>query len=64
MSMKGVEPVLRIERGQVSEDELAALTAVLLAIQHTRRPVEAETARAGSRWWRRSAEYLAPGSWR
>ncbi|WP_223206484.1 acyl-CoA carboxylase subunit epsilon [Streptomyces xanthii] len=62
--MSGVETVLRIERGRANEDELAALTAVLLSLAPVPQPVEVESARAGSCWWRRPAGYLSPGSWR
>jgi hypothetical protein len=59
------EALLRVERGRASEEELAALTVVLLALRSDgddagpdeRRPV------AGSRWWRRRGDYNAPRSW-
>ncbi|MCX4617432.1 MULTISPECIES: acyl-CoA carboxylase subunit epsilon [Streptomyces] len=56
------EPVLRVERGQASDEELAALTVVLLALRaggafpRRGRPVN------GSRWWR-PRTHRAPRSW-
>jgi hypothetical protein len=56
------EPVLRVERGQASDEELAALTVVLLALRAggafpgRGRPV------IGSRWWRPRTR-RAPRSW-
>ncbi|MCT9113943.1 MULTISPECIES: acyl-CoA carboxylase subunit epsilon [Streptomyces] len=56
------EPVLRVERGQASDEELAALTVVLLALRAggafpgRGRPVN------GSRWWRPRTR-RAPRSW-
>ncbi|MFE1948895.1 acyl-CoA carboxylase subunit epsilon [Streptomyces sp. NPDC059524] len=58
------ETLLRIERGRANEDELAALTAVLLSFGRVHRPAETHAVRAGSRWWRQPAGYFAPGSWR
>lgn len=56
------EPVLRVERGQASDEELAALTVLLLALRAggafpgRGRPVN------GSRWWRPRTR-RAPRSW-
>ncbi|MET7784936.1 MULTISPECIES: acyl-CoA carboxylase subunit epsilon [Streptomyces] len=56
------EPVLRVERGQAGDEELAALTVVLLALRAggvfpgRGRPVN------GSRWWRPRTR-RAPRSW-
>ncbi|MGW0969427.1 acyl-CoA carboxylase subunit epsilon [Streptomyces sp. NPDC002516] len=46
-------PDLRVERGIATEEELAALTVVLLAL--SARPARERTraAPAGSRWWLR-----------
>ncbi|MEU6556224.1 MULTISPECIES: acyl-CoA carboxylase subunit epsilon [unclassified Streptomyces] len=58
------EPALRVERGRASDEELAALTVVLLALSgraadedQDRRPVN------GSRWWRRPENYRGSRSW-
>ncbi|MGW5861759.1 acyl-CoA carboxylase subunit epsilon [Streptomyces sp. NPDC055239] len=57
------QAVLRLERGQASDEELAALTVVLLsrcrdgAGPGQGRPLN------GSRWWK-SSGYSAPRSWR
>ncbi|MEU5599636.1 acyl-CoA carboxylase subunit epsilon [Streptomyces sp. NPDC020298] len=58
------EPALRIVRGRASDDELAALTVVLLALSgraeaedQEKRPVN------GSRWWRRPESYRGSRSW-
>ncbi|MEV2255270.1 acyl-CoA carboxylase subunit epsilon [Streptomyces sp. NPDC050147] len=58
------QAVLRLERGQASDEELAALTVVLLSRcredagpgQGRGRPLN------GSRWWKRP-DYSAPRSW-
>ncbi|MET9256566.1 acyl-CoA carboxylase epsilon subunit [Streptomyces sp. NPDC048182] len=58
-------PVLRVTRGRPRADELAALTAVLLALRaagNTRRPDGPPPAPPGG--WRRTREYRAPDSWR
>lgn len=66
--MGDAEAVLRVERGQVSEEELAALTAVLLALraggsEEPEGPAE-EQPGVGSPWWNMPEGYAAPGSWR
>ncbi|GGV88061.1 hypothetical protein GCM10015535_38520 [Streptomyces gelaticus] len=54
---------LSVERGQATDEELAALTVVLLALQGRREePPERQTV-AGSRWWRHANRYNAPLSW-
>lgn len=58
-----VEPALRIERGQASDEELAALTVVLLALCTEAQEDEAGRPVSGSRWWRRPHSYRAPRSW-
>ncbi|MER6735919.1 acyl-CoA carboxylase subunit epsilon [Streptomyces puniciscabiei] len=57
-------PALRVERGTATEEELAALTVVLLALRGRPadavapvRPVDA------SRWWRRPTGYHGSHSW-
>ncbi|MFE0514233.1 acyl-CoA carboxylase subunit epsilon [Streptomyces sp. NPDC058964] len=54
---------LRIERGQASDEELAALTVVLLALYAEAQESEAGRPVNGSRWWRRPHSYRAPRSW-
>ncbi|MEU6381137.1 acyl-CoA carboxylase epsilon subunit [Streptomyces sp. NPDC046909] len=62
--MKSTEALLRVERGNPDDIELAALTAVLLALRAPgQEPVE-ELPASGIRWWRRSDAYTAPGGWR
>ncbi|WP_152626921.1 acyl-CoA carboxylase subunit epsilon, partial [Streptacidiphilus carbonis] len=56
-SLDAEESLLRIERGQVDHDELAALVVVLL----TRRKVREKPAANGSRWSRRSGATPPPG---
>ncbi|MEU2930633.1 acyl-CoA carboxylase epsilon subunit [Streptomyces sp. NPDC007251] len=57
-------PALRVERGTATEEELAALTLVLLALRarpaQQTAPVRPVT---GSRWWRRPVDYHGPHSW-
>ncbi|MFJ5711546.1 acyl-CoA carboxylase epsilon subunit [Streptomyces sp. NPDC093105] len=59
-----VQPVIRVERGHAAEEELAVLTAVLLALAAERGGPERTRSRAGSQWWRRPAAYCSPTSWR
>jgi Acyl-CoA carboxylase epsilon subunit len=63
------EPLLRVERGTPTPEELAALVAVLAARRAA--PVEATpTTTRGSRWatyWRttnQAAQRPGPGAWR
>ncbi|MFJ3235768.1 acyl-CoA carboxylase subunit epsilon [Streptomyces sp. NPDC086787] len=56
-------PALRIERGRASDEELAALTVVLLALAAQARDGGAGRPVNGSRWWRRPHSYRAPRSW-
>jgi hypothetical protein len=63
--MDGTEAVLRVVRGQANEVELAALTAVLLALRAGEQEEgEEPPAAAGSPWWKLPGSYAAPGSWR
>jgi hypothetical protein len=58
------ELALRIERGRASDDELAALTVVLLALYAGGAAEDGdERPFNGSRWWRRPDAYKAPRSW-
>ncbi|MFD8395096.1 acyl-CoA carboxylase subunit epsilon [Streptomyces sp. NPDC059680] len=58
------EPALRVERGTATEEELAALTVVLLALRG-RRPAEDTQPRPvdGPRWWWRPGGYRGSRSW-
>ncbi|MEV6106585.1 acyl-CoA carboxylase epsilon subunit [Streptomyces sp. NPDC051940] len=60
------ENLVRVEKGSASEEELAALTAVLLA-RAAAQPAAVPTARhAGSARWRRlerTPGFRAPHSW-
>ncbi|MFI6341436.1 acyl-CoA carboxylase epsilon subunit [Streptomyces sp. NPDC050535] len=66
--MERVQAVLRVERGAASEEELAALAAVLLALRaRDGAPVGGPAspgAGLGWNWWRRPHGYAPPGSWR
>ncbi|WP_326659006.1 acyl-CoA carboxylase subunit epsilon [Streptomyces canus] len=56
------QPCVRVERGRASDEELAALTVVLLALYADGRENETERPVDGSRWWSAEA-YRAPRSW-
>ncbi|MDG9721003.1 acyl-CoA carboxylase epsilon subunit [Streptomyces sp. DH24] len=63
--MEGAEAVLRVERGQAGEEELAALTAVLLALRAGgRAEPEQPPTTLGWSWWKRPEHYEPPRSWR
>ena len=63
--MESAEAVLRVERGHASEEELAALTAVLLALRTRVQEEKPEQPPAlGWSWWKRSKSYEPPRSWR
>lgn len=63
--MEGAEAVLRVERGQAGEDELAALTAVLLALRtRTQEAPEQPSTTLGWNWWKRPESYVSPRGWR
>ncbi|WP_128382346.1 acyl-CoA carboxylase subunit epsilon [Streptomyces cavernae] len=58
---------VRVERGQASDEELTALTIVLLALRAGREPADQDENKAphgGLRWWHRPDAYKAPQSWR
>jgi hypothetical protein len=61
-----VEPALRVERGHATDEELAALTVVLLALGGEAAEAEDEETRPvdGTRWWRGPDAYRTPRSWR
>ncbi|POX44140.1 hypothetical protein C3489_36980 [Streptomyces sp. Ru71] len=62
--MESAENLLRVERGQADEDELAALTAVLMALRARGRAEPEQPPTLGWNWWKQAREYAAPGSWR
>ncbi|WP_327071993.1 acyl-CoA carboxylase subunit epsilon [Kitasatospora sp. NBC_01302] len=58
-------PLLCVERGRVTEAELAALTVVLLArCAGTASALDLDNRSLPSSWWRRQEIYQAPRSWR
>ncbi|WP_437099879.1 acyl-CoA carboxylase epsilon subunit [Streptomyces sp. enrichment culture] len=61
--VEGGESLFRVERGEVREDELAALAAVLLALCRSGGPVGVSSAETPL-WWRPTGGYVAPGGWR
>lgn len=62
--MSDTEAVLRVERGQANEEEVAALTAVLLALRAGGREEPEEPSAVGRPWWKLPEGYATPGSWR
>lgn len=59
------QPALRVERGTATEEELAALTVVLLALCDRRAPEEPrERPVSGLRWWLRRDDHHGAHSWR
>ncbi|MET7519852.1 acyl-CoA carboxylase epsilon subunit [Streptomyces sp. NPDC005480] len=63
--MSRSEAVLRVERGRADDAELAALTAVLLALHRAREKPDGELeAVVASSWWRGPEGFVPPGSWR
>lgn len=58
------EAALRIERGRATEEELAALTVVLLALRADAREEQREGYPiSGFPQWSRQLAYRAPRSW-
>jgi acyl-CoA carboxylase epsilon subunit len=61
-------PPVIVARGEPTEDELAAVTAVLLALAAARKAVRASSPGPGRAGWRRHAHggriYRNPISWR
>ena len=59
------QPALRVERGTATEEELAALTVVLLALRGRPAPGETQVRMvSGSRWWLRRDGHHGSHSWR
>ncbi|MFC9914481.1 acyl-CoA carboxylase epsilon subunit [Streptomyces sp. NPDC059862] len=61
---EGESVLIRVERGEGSEEELAALTLVLLAVYGQVRESDGKPSPVGWRWWQRNAHYRAPAGWR
>ena len=58
------EPALRVERGTATEEELAALTVVLLALRGRTAHEEAPLRPVSHAfWWRRPESYRGSHSW-
>ncbi|AEW96727.1 MULTISPECIES: acyl-CoA carboxylase subunit epsilon [Streptomycetaceae] len=59
------EPLVRVERGHAEPEELAAITAVLLARACAARPARPEPVRAVAHWRRleRSPGFQSAHSW-
>ncbi|QYX83581.1 acyl-CoA carboxylase epsilon subunit [Streptomyces akebiae] len=62
--MKRAEALFRVERGHASEEELAALATVLLALRGSAQEGGEEPPIAGFHWWKQPEGYALPGSWR
>ncbi|WUE97253.1 acyl-CoA carboxylase subunit epsilon (plasmid) [Streptomyces sp. NBC_00490] len=58
------QALLRVERGNPSGAELAALAAVVFALRASARRSSEEPPEAGARQWREPPAYTAPESWR
>ncbi|MFF0885121.1 acyl-CoA carboxylase epsilon subunit [Streptomyces sp. NPDC003456] len=61
--MERAEALLRVERGHASEEELAALAAVLIALRGSGPKAGGERPAGPPAWWDGPAGYVAPGSW-
>ncbi|MFC8349689.1 acyl-CoA carboxylase subunit epsilon [Streptomyces sp. NPDC057280] len=62
--MAGEKLLIRVEKGQPDEAELAAVVAVLLSLQEGEQAAPEESPAAEIDWWRRPEPYAAPDSWR
>lgn len=62
--MESTRTVLRVERGQADGEELAAVTAVLLALRARTQAEPEQPPTLGWSWWKQTRRYAAPGSWR
>ncbi|WP_089107637.1 acyl-CoA carboxylase epsilon subunit [Streptomyces hyaluromycini] len=64
MSSRNVAPVLiRVERGRATEEELAALTLVLLAACERGADPHGELPSVRPCWWQHSTNYRSPAGW-
>lgn len=62
--MKSGDALLRVECGNPDAIELAALAAVLYALQAAGEGAGEASSASGPRWWRRPDAYASPHSWR
>ncbi|MEU9919297.1 MULTISPECIES: acyl-CoA carboxylase epsilon subunit [unclassified Streptomyces] len=62
--MESGEVLLRVERGNAGDVELAALAAVVFALRASGRQPSGEPPEAGARQWSEPPAYTAPESWR
>jgi hypothetical protein len=62
--MESADVLLRVESGNPDDTELAALAAVLYALQAAEQEAGEESAASDLRWWHGSDAYSAPASWR
>jgi hypothetical protein len=62
--MRTAETVLRVERGRASEEDLAAIAVVLLALRARGTQEPSQPASSGWSWWHKPNGYAPPGSWR
>ncbi|MGA5527467.1 acyl-CoA carboxylase epsilon subunit [Streptomyces pseudogriseolus] len=56
-------PALRVERGTATEEELAALAVVLLALRGRTAHEEQRPRPAGRAFWRRPGDYRGAHDW-
>ncbi|MFJ5044740.1 acyl-CoA carboxylase subunit epsilon [Streptomyces sp. NPDC088719] len=65
MSLTSAESVLRVEKGHAGPEELAAITAVLMARAASQPPAPAHRGRDTAGWRRleRTPGFRAPHSW-
>ncbi|MFC0058239.1 acyl-CoA carboxylase subunit epsilon [Streptomyces actinomycinicus] len=59
-----METVLRVERGQADDEELAAIAVVLLALRAGEPEEPEQPPSPGWNWWERPSGYASPDSWR
>ncbi|MGQ4490227.1 acyl-CoA carboxylase subunit epsilon [Streptomyces sp. 372A] len=57
-------PALRVERGRATDEELAALTVVLLALRADAGGLRDEAPAGSAPGWSAEPAYRAPRSWR
>jgi hypothetical protein len=62
--MESGQALLRVERGNPSDVELAALAAVVFAMRASGQQPSGEPPEADARQWREPPAYTAPESWR
>jgi hypothetical protein len=57
------QALIRVERGQASAEELAALTVVLVALSEGDPEPEPGRPFVGSYWWQGAGTYKSPDGW-